>query len=233
MSRPPWVAAPRPWGAGPVHPRLLARGSGQPFSLAGGGRRLRRPCRPPAGQTIARHRLLSWRRSAAPEGPPGSQSLPRVDALSGVPRRGARAPAKGLTPALAVGAGSSQPAHPRGPYSARAVGGHSLTLSSLPRPGDSPTESIRLVAPVKLRGKPAPSQKQLRDAENASALGGMRCPAKSLRYAPGAAALGAACRRAIVTAVTPHSAFVLALGRLLTGADSGALVHFPLALFLS
>jgi hypothetical protein len=70
MSRPPWVAAPKPWGAGPFHPRLLARGSGQPFSLAGGGRRPRRSCRPPAGQTTWWHRLLSRRRVAAPEGPP-------------------------------------------------------------------------------------------------------------------------------------------------------------------
>ena len=41
-------------------------------------------------------------------------------------------------------------------------------------------------------------------------------------------ALGHACRRAIAAAVPTQAAFVHALGRLLTGADPAALVHFPL-----
>ena len=73
--------------------------------------------------------------------------------------------------------------------------------------------------PFPMRGLREPSSREIREAENARALGGMRNPASSVRRIPSASEAGLKIRKRIDSVLDSHPEFVRSVDAVLRGEE--------------
>ncbi len=109
-------------------------------------------------------------------------------------------------------AGHATDACHRGPLRATSEGDATMPADANPWGATAP-----LVRDAPLRGEAAPSAREVRDKENAAAVGGMRNPAQAVSKLPQVQALGRRLREALLPLVAPGQPIPRITGHLLSG----------------